>query len=107
MRTIGHCALPRSGRFSHLNNVCFQHVMVSWDYITPKQLANKSIGEMVIKVDQTDTEFVELSEADGKTRMALVHMAVSEGTAGAGGWAQALGKRADLISVSTPEPKGI
>ena len=35
---------------------------------------------------------VELQEVDGKTRMTMVHVGVAEGSAGAGGWAQALDK---------------
>ena len=37
---------------------------------------------------------VELSEVDGKTRMVMVHVGVTEGTAGAGGWNQAFDKLA-------------
>lgn len=40
---------------------------------------------------------VELSEVDGKTRMVMVHKGVPEGTAGAGGWRQAIDKFADLL----------
>lgn len=35
---------------------------------------------------------VDLSEADGKTQMVMVHVGVVEGTAGAGGWNQAFDK---------------
>ncbi|MEM8795272.1 MAG: SRPBCC domain-containing protein [Pseudomonadota bacterium] len=38
---------------------------------------------------------VELSEADGKTIMTMVHVGVTEGTAGAGGWNQAFDKLAE------------
>ena len=41
---------------------------------------------------------VELSEADGATRMVMVHVGVSEGTAGAGGWRQAFDKMSDIIA---------
>lgn len=41
---------------------------------------------------------VELTEADGKTRMVMVHVGVGEGTAGAGGWHQAFDKLEDLIT---------
>ena len=41
---------------------------------------------------------VELSEADGATHMVMVHVGVSEGTAGAGGWNQAFDKLTDLIA---------
>lgn len=40
---------------------------------------------------------VELSEADGKTRMTMVHVGVVAGTAGDGGWNQAIDKLADLL----------
>lgn len=40
---------------------------------------------------------VELSEADGKTRMTMVHVGVVSGTAGDGGWNQAIDKLADLL----------
>ncbi|MEM9797895.1 MAG: SRPBCC domain-containing protein [Pseudomonadota bacterium] len=39
---------------------------------------------------------IELSETDGKTRMVMVHVGVTEGTAGAGGWQQAFDKLASL-----------
>jgi uncharacterized protein YndB with AHSA1/START domain len=35
---------------------------------------------------------VTLTEAGGKTRMTMVHVGVPEGSAGAGGWAQAFDK---------------
>ncbi|MEM1130194.1 MAG: SRPBCC domain-containing protein [Pseudomonadota bacterium] len=44
---------------------------------------------------------VELSEAHGRTTMTMVHMGVTEGTAGAGGWGQAFDKLAELITAST------
>lgn len=40
---------------------------------------------------------VELSETDGKTRMTMVHVGVVAGTAGDGGWNQAIDKLADLL----------
>jgi uncharacterized protein YndB with AHSA1/START domain len=40
---------------------------------------------------------VELSEIDGKTRMIMVHKGVPEGTAGEGGWKQAIDKLAGLL----------
>lgn len=39
---------------------------------------------------------VELSEANGKTLMKMVHVGVTEKTAGAGGWNQAFDKLAEL-----------
>lgn len=35
---------------------------------------------------------IDLTDADGKTRMVMVHVGVVEGTAGAGGWNQAFDK---------------
>jgi uncharacterized protein YndB with AHSA1/START domain len=40
---------------------------------------------------------VELSEANGKTTMTMVHVGVPEGTAGEGGWNQAFDKLTKLI----------
>jgi uncharacterized protein YndB with AHSA1/START domain len=40
---------------------------------------------------------VELSEADGKTTMTMVHVGVPDGSPGAGGWNQAFDKLAGLI----------
>ncbi|WP_299147975.1 SRPBCC domain-containing protein [uncultured Tateyamaria sp.] len=40
---------------------------------------------------------VELSETDGKTRVTMVHVGVVAGTAGDGGWNQAIDKLADLL----------
>jgi uncharacterized protein YndB with AHSA1/START domain len=40
---------------------------------------------------------VELSEVDGKTMMTMVHVGVPEGTAGEGGWNQALDKLVALV----------
>ena len=40
---------------------------------------------------------VELSEADGKTTMTMVHVGVPEGTAGEGGWNQAIDKLAQQL----------
>ncbi|MEP0519641.1 MAG: SRPBCC domain-containing protein [Hyphomicrobiales bacterium] len=41
---------------------------------------------------------VELSEADGKTNMTMVHVGVEAGTAGAGGWNQAFDKLATVLT---------
>lgn len=46
---------------------------------------------------------VELSENDGKTRMVMVHVGVTEGTAGAGGWNQAFDKLDALARSITGE----
>jgi len=43
---------------------------------------------------------VELSEAQDKTRMVMVHVGVAEGTAGAGGWNQAFDKLEELVAAS-------
>ncbi len=40
---------------------------------------------------------VELSEANGKTLMAMIHIGVEEGTAGAGGWNQAFDKLGEYL----------
>lgn len=40
---------------------------------------------------------VELEETDGGTRMTMVHVGVPEGTAGEGGWRQALDKLGDAL----------
>lgn len=44
---------------------------------------------------------VELSEADGKTKMTMVHIGVEAGTAGAGGWNQAFDKLAIFLASQT------
>lgn len=44
---------------------------------------------------------VDLSEANGKTTMTMVHVGVPEGSAGGGGWNQAFDKLAQLLE-STP-----
>jgi len=41
---------------------------------------------------------VDLEEVDGKTRMVMVHRGVPAGTAGEGGWIQAIEKMGDLLS---------
>ena len=41
---------------------------------------------------------VELSEADGQTQMTMVHVGVPAGTAGEGGWNQALDKLVELAN---------
>ena len=41
---------------------------------------------------------VDLSEADGKTTMTMVHMGVRAGTAGEGGWQQAFDKLAERLT---------
>ncbi|KPB01083.1 SRPBCC family protein [Ahrensia marina] len=41
---------------------------------------------------------VELSEANGKTAMTMVHIGVPVGTAGEGGWNQAFDKLAELVT---------
>ena len=43
---------------------------------------------------------VELSEANGKTTMTMVHVGVREGSVGDGGWGQAFDKLAQLIRQS-------
>lgn len=43
---------------------------------------------------------VELSEADGKTKMKMVHIGVPAGTAGEGGWNQAIDKLAAAVETS-------
>jgi len=43
---------------------------------------------------------IDLSEADGKTIMTLVHVGVPEGSPGAGGWNQAFDKLAEIVSTS-------
>lgn len=47
--------------------------------------------------DITDV-IVDLREDGGKTHMTLVHVGVPEGTAGAGGWRQAIDAMADLLA---------
>ncbi|MEL6598765.1 MAG: SRPBCC domain-containing protein [Pseudomonadota bacterium] len=44
---------------------------------------------------------VELTEANGKTRMVMTHVGVAEGTAGAGGWSQAFDKLEEFIASRT------
>lgn len=44
---------------------------------------------------------VELSEADGKTTMTLIHVGVPEGSAGEGGWTQAFEKLSRQLEQST------
>ncbi|WP_372571925.1 SRPBCC family protein [Ruegeria jejuensis] len=41
---------------------------------------------------------VELNEVDGKTIMTMVHIGVPEGSAGAGGWGQAIDKLESLLT---------
>lgn len=41
---------------------------------------------------------VELSEADGKTSMTMVHVGVPDGSPGGGGWAQAFDKLAEQLT---------
>jgi uncharacterized protein YndB with AHSA1/START domain len=48
--------------------------------------------------DVTDV-IVDLREENGQTHMTLVHVGVPEGTAGAGGWGQAIDKMAGLLAV--------
>ncbi|MEO0496094.1 MAG: SRPBCC domain-containing protein [Pseudomonadota bacterium] len=43
---------------------------------------------------------VDLSEADGKTRMVMTHIGVEAGTAGDGGWNQAIDKLLVLLAAS-------
>ena len=43
---------------------------------------------------------VELSEAQGRTRMKMIHVGVPDGSPGAGGWNQAFDKLADALSGS-------
>ena len=43
---------------------------------------------------------VELSETGGKTTMTMVHVGVPEGTAGEGGWNQAIDKLADALEAA-------
>ncbi|WP_341367341.1 SRPBCC domain-containing protein [Yoonia sp. BS5-3] len=44
---------------------------------------------------------IELSEANGKTQMTMVHVGVPEGSAGEGGWNQAFDKLAAFIAAQT------
>lgn len=44
---------------------------------------------------------VELSEVGGRTKMIMVHIGVSEGTTGAGGWNQAFDKLSALVRSQT------
>ncbi len=44
---------------------------------------------------------VELSEADGKTTMTMIHVGVPEGSAGEGGWTQAFDKLSRHLEQST------
>lgn len=44
---------------------------------------------------------VELAETDGKTEMTMVHVGVPAGTAGEGGWMQAIDKLAALLAEPT------
>jgi uncharacterized protein YndB with AHSA1/START domain len=44
---------------------------------------------------------VKLSESDGKTVMTMVHVGVPEGSAGAGGWNQAIDKLAEALKNRT------
>ena len=57
-------------------------------------ISPQSMGMPAGTPDFTEV-IVELSEADGGTRMVMVHVGVPEGTAGEGGWKQAIGKLAD------------
>jgi uncharacterized protein YndB with AHSA1/START domain len=44
---------------------------------------------------------VKLSESDGKTVMTMIHVGVPEGSAGAGGWNQAIDKLAEALKNRT------
>ena len=58
-------------------------------------ISPKSMGMPDDFPDITEV-IVELSDIGGKTRMVMVHIGVTEGTAGAGGWNQAFDKLAKL-----------
>ena len=59
-------------------------------------ISPKSMGMPEGHPDITEV-IVELSETDGKTRMTMVHVGIVAGTAGDGGWNQAIDKLADLL----------
>ena len=48
---------------------------------------------------------VELREVDGKTHLTLVHIGVPEGSAGEGGWNQAIDKLADVLAEASRVPE--
>ena len=59
----------------------------------------KSMGMPEGHPDVTEV-IVELSETDGKTTMKMVHIGVPAGTAGEGGWNQAIDKLAAAVETS-------
>lgn len=59
-------------------------------------ISPQSMGMPAGHPDITEV-IVELSEADGKTTMTMVHVGVPEGSAGDGGWNQAFDKLAGLL----------
>ncbi len=59
-------------------------------------ISAKSMGMPDGHPDITEV-IVDLSEANGKTIMTMVHVGVPEGSAGAGGWNQAFDKLATLV----------
>jgi len=60
-------------------------------------ISPESMGMPAGHPDVTEV-VVELSETNGKTRMIMVHKGVPEGTAGEGGWKQAIEKLAGLLA---------
>lgn len=62
-------------------------------------ISPQSMGMPEGHPDTTEVK-VELSEADGKTTMTMVHVGVPEGSAGDGGWSQAFDKLAQLMGQS-------
>lgn len=60
-------------------------------------IAPQSMGMPDDFPDVTEV-IIELSDLGGRTRMVMVHVGVAEGTAGAGGWAQAFDKLAALAT---------
>jgi uncharacterized protein YndB with AHSA1/START domain len=59
-------------------------------------ISSESMGMPAGHPDITEV-IVELSEANGKTTMTMVHVGVPEGSAGEGGWNQAFDKLAEVV----------
>lgn len=60
-------------------------------------ISPESMGMPAGHPDVTEV-IVDLHETNGKTIMTMVHVGVPEGSAGGGGWKQAFGKLAELVS---------
>lgn len=60
-------------------------------------ISPESMGMPAGHPDVTEV-IIDLKEIDGKTKMTMAHVGVPEGSAGAGGWAQAFDKLGEAIA---------